>query len=195
VTDEINLTVNPYLDLQPDGQYIVVGETMPLLARVGENCGEAKENPQLTWTIPEGGIFSVNISDPTNYSVTGVSPGTGTLTVTYKGISRSITITVEEEVGIVGKWRVSFTGQENPLGLWRFTAGGIVAIWDGEEWDYWRGHYSVSGNIMTAMNVDVGGEDTSNIIATIVDNNTMQGTIHDNDTGTTVAWLATRIIQ
>jgi hypothetical protein len=193
VTDEINLTVHPYLDLQPDGQYIIVGETMPLLVRVEEKCGEVKENPELTWTIPGGGIFSVNISDPMNYSVTGVSPGTGTLTVTYKGVSRSITITVEEEVGIVGLWRVSYTGQESDL--WRFTAGGIVAIWDGEEWDYWRGHYNVTENIMTAINVDVGGEDTSNIIATIIDNNTMQGTIHDNYTGTTVAWSAVRISQ
>jgi len=99
------------------------------------------------------------------------------------------------EEAIVGEWTVSYTfpGDEDPADRWKFLADGRTSIWDGEEWDDWRGTFAVSGNIMMTT-VDLR-EDTCTVVATIIDVKTMQGTIHDNYTGATVAWSASRDSQ
>jgi len=106
IKQELVMTVKPLIDLYPEGPMeLKVGETKPIFLTVMDECGVAVENPELTWTIPPGGKISVDI-EPPDYAVTGVSPGQATLSVTYKGITDSIQISVITGVPDVAEVKV-----------------------------------------------------------------------------------------
>jgi len=124
ITQQFEITVNPLFELYPENAMeLKIDESKQLSVIVQEECGVPIENPGLIWTIPVG-IVSVDLTDPTNPLVTGFDLGQTTLTVTYIDISKSIYITVYDD--LQGVWEI-----DNGFYIYLFESGFAQIKMDG----------------------------------------------------------------
>ena len=86
------------IQLLPNPLSIGVGENRTMNARVFDEEGEEIQDPEITWSIDDASIATVN----QNGVVTGISVGSTTVTAESGGISASATVNVTQTVDLVG---------------------------------------------------------------------------------------------
>ena len=117
-TDVVSATANikivSNIKINPSSAEIWIGETIYL--EVLDKDNNPINCPSLEWTIPPGGVVSVDLTDPIKIGVTGVKPGTVELIAACEGVTAEAKITVNE-FDIRGKWR-------------------FIDVEEGQEWIY-----------------------------------------------------------
>jgi trimeric autotransporter adhesin len=107
--------------LSPSAPTVTTGKTAQLTATVKDAQGVVLQGRVVTWTTSAEGVAKVSGSG----LVTGVAPGTATITATSEGVSGTTTVTVTAASGIVRTWKGGASGKAsdwsapanwNPLG-------------------------------------------------------------------------------
>jgi len=119
-TAAITVTRRPVasVTLSPIAPTVTTGQTAQLAAVVKDAQGAVLQGRVVTWTTGAQAVATVNASG----LVTGVAPGTATITATSEGVTGTATVTVAAPTGIVRTWKGGASG--------RATAWSVPANWN-----------------------------------------------------------------
>ncbi len=83
-----------------NGNFVAVGGTLQFTATVKAADGSVLVGRPVTWTTSNAAVATVSATG----LVTGVAPGTATITATSEGVSGTATVTVTPVAGVIRTW-------------------------------------------------------------------------------------------